>query len=724
MMPNGVLNMPDKIGGYEVESVIGKGTMGIVYKGKDPTFKRHVALKTIHPHLVNGPDDRLIKRSRAEADALGTLNHPNIVTIYDLIDHEGMPVIVMELAEGKTLYDHLAANPKVGVRDAMKIISQILDALEYAHGRGLIHRDIKPANIMIRERSTIKVMDFGVAKIQDSDATMKGEVFGAPNYMSPEQWRGKEVDVRTDIFAVGVLFYQLLTGVKPFEGDNFHQTRENVLTLDPEPPSYINPIIPSELNEIVLKAMARDRDQRYETAAEFRHAIEAAEETMLLPKDPTLPGAHHSDGTLRPVAVAKRPAWLIPSVVAALVLMLGGIGWMVWPDSKKPEPAIANIPAPPPVGVPQPPAPTTGRVDIRSEPSGARVTMINGDFVGVTPLTVNKSPGLYKFIIQLDGFEASTREVDVLSDKIASVTESLKPVAPPPTTTAAIAIPPRPEPAPVLADSPITPEPPISAPPRPSRVELQRELQLFIRRAGFRGIRVAITRDYVAIISGTVARVSDREQVISIVQNHAAIGNNFVDTHLRVSGEAPVAVAESPVVTTERPIATTENPKTKIRRELVAKLRGQGVAFRVLPNLRVLLTGRLASQDAMDNIIQMVQSTEGVTGIVNKIKLRGGTTVSVQTQPASSSTATTEAPTSGAVPIERMVKNINGALSQAKLQGGGSRTQIVAKNTGWNVIVISGSAEHQQQVNAAMQIARHAAAGNVQVKNDITVLGN
>ena len=696
MMPRGVLNMPDKIGNYEVESIVGEGTMGVVYKGKDPKFKRHVALKTIHQHLLTGPDDRLVKRSYAEAQALGGLNHSNIVTIYDLIDHEGMPVIVMEFAEGKTLFDHLATHDKVSVRDAIKIIAQVLDALEYAHGRGLVHRDIKPANIMIRERSTIKVMDFGVAKIQDSDVTLRGEVFGAPNYMSPEQWRGKEVDVRTDIFAVGVLFYQLLTGVKPFEGENFHQTRENVLTLDPDPPSYINPTLPSELNEIVLKAMAREREQRYQSAAEFRRAIEVAEETIALPpKDPTLPGMRKLDGTLRPGIPPKRQAWLIPGIGAVVAALLG-VSWYLWPTKTvpvKPEPVV------PPVIVAQPAAPLPpavkpkGRVDIRSEPSGARISMINGETLGVTPTTVTMEPGLYQLIIQLDGYEPLTRSVDVLSDQTATMAETLRPLPPPSEPTAGIVVEPKPGANTSAPPSVGTPARNIDAAPRPSRIEVQRELQLLIRKAGFPGIRVAVTRNYTAIISGTVARVADKEQVISVVQNHSIIKDNFIERNLHVS-------------------AAPDNPRAKLQQELRAKLRGQKVAFKVLPNSDVKLTGKLPSREAIDNVVQIVQGTEGVTGVVNKLTLRAG-----------KRSDRDPAPTNAALPIERLIKNINGALSQAKLQGSGTRTQIVAKEKGSD-IVLSGSAERPDQANMAMQLARHVAKGQAQVKNDITVLPN
>jgi serine/threonine protein kinase len=701
MMPRGVLNMPDKIGNYEVESIVGEGTMGVVYKGKDPKFKRHVALKTIHQHLLTGPDDRLVKRSYAEAQALGGLNHANIVTIYDLIDHDGMPVIVMEFAEGKTLFDHLATHGKVSVRDAIKIIAQVLDALEYAHGRGLVHRDIKPANIMIRERSSIKVMDFGVAKIQDSDVTLRGEVFGAPNYMSPEQWRGKEVDIRTDIFAVGVLFYQLLTGVKPFEGENFHQTRENVLTLDPDPPSYINPTLPSELNAIVLKAMAREREQRYQSAAEFRHAIEVAEETIALPpKDPTLPGMRKLDGTLRPAVRPSRPAWLVPGAAAAVAVLLGAT-WFLWPAKTTPiksEPAVASpVVVAQPVPPPAPVIKAKGRVDIRSEPSGASIAMINGESLGITPTTVSMEPGLYQLILKLDGYEPATRSVDVLSDQTTSLTETLSPTAPPAVPTAGIKVESLPVANPSAPPGDAVPEPNIDAAPRPSRIEVQRELQLLIRKAGFPGIRVAITRNYVAIISGTVARVADKEQVISIVQNHPIIKDNFIDRNLHVGG-------------------ASDNPRVKLTQELRAKLRGQKVVFKVMPNSEVVLGGRLPSQEQMDRIIQIVQSTEGVTGVVNKLTVRGAKRLPSETPIEPTKQAT--------LPIERLVKNINGALSQAKLQGAGSKTQIVAKNTGWNVIVLIGAAERQDQAHSAMQLARHAASGQVQVKNDITVLGN
>ena len=319
--------------------------------------------------------------------------------------------------------------------------------------------------------------------------------------------------------------------------------------------------------------------------------------------------------------------------------------------------------------------------------------MINGETLGVTPTTVTMEAGLYQLIIQLDGYETSTRSVDVVSDQTATMAETLRPLPPPSEPTAGIVVEPKPGANTSAPPSVATPAPNLDAAPRPSRIEVQRELQLFIRKAGFPGIRVAVTRNYVAIISGTVARVADKEQVISIVQNHPIIKDNFIDRNLHVS-------------------AAPDNPRAKLQQELRAKLRGQKVAFKVLPNSDVKLTGKLPSQEAIDNVVQIVQRTEGVTGVVNKLTLRAG-----------KRSDRDPAPTNAALPIERLIKNINGALSQAKLQGSGTRTQIVAKEKGSD-IVLSGSAERPDQANMAMQLARHVAKGQAQVKNDITVLPN
>ena len=684
MMPRSVLNMPEKIGNYEVQSVIGEGTMGIVYKGKDPKFSRFVALKTMHKHLLSGPDDRLVKRSYAEAQALGGLNHANIVTIYDLIEFEGMPVIVMEFAEGRTLYDYLEERSKISVRDALKIVSQVLDALDYAHSRGLIHRDIKPANIMIRDRASIKVMDFGVAKIQDSDMTMHGEVFGAPNYMSPEQWKGREIDARTDIFAVGVLFYQLLTGVKPFEGENFHQTRENILNVDPDPPSHINPTIPAELNEVVAKAMARERDARYQSAAEFRHALETAEETMALPpKEPTLPGVRNSDGSYRPkVRVnAARPGWLIPGASAGVAIFLAAMGWFWF------KPAQVEVPVsrPPVVTAPtQEAKKVVGRVRLTSEPTGARVTLSHGELLGVTPITITKEPGFYQIIVSKEGFEEIKSGMDVGHETDTTLNVTLTAMAPSPAAPLTPEpVVPKPVESKPTANLKIPPPQPIS-PPR----EVQRSIRATLNRIGHHGVRISVSKDYVAALSGTVKTEQGKDDVLGIARIEPGV-KEVIDQGLQVSSNA-------------------SEPNVRLTRELRAKLRGYKVAFTILAGGRVLLRGKLSTQEQIDTVVQIAQNTEGVRSVVSRLK-------------ANAPTASVPAATPSNY-TNNLVASINSALRSYRLQDTGERTNIRAKLGEWNVVVLTGSARNGDQAKTAMEAARRLVGAQMQIKNDITVL--
>ncbi len=278
-----------EVGPYRIVALIGRGGMGQVYQARDTRLDRDVALKFLPTDYVNTPD--ALERFRREARAISALNHPNICTLYDVGEHEGQPFLVMELIEGQSLKQRLTGSA-VGVDEALSIAVQVCEALEAAHAKGIVHRDIKPANIFIASRGAVKILDFGLAKLRsepqsrlesgldsaappsDSSITILGHAMGTASYMSPEQARGDDVDVRSDLFSLGVVLYQLTTGTRPFVRDTPAQTIEAVLAGQPVAPRLRNPAIPVRLERIILKALETDRLARYQTATELRAGLE------------------------------------------------------------------------------------------------------------------------------------------------------------------------------------------------------------------------------------------------------------------------------------------------------------------------------------------------------------------------------------------------------------------------------------------------------------------
>jgi eukaryotic-like serine/threonine-protein kinase len=269
----------DHIGKYEIRREIGRGAMGVVYEAYDPMIKRVVALKTIRQDQLSGEDSvQMINRFRREAQAAGRLNHPNIVSIYDFGEESGIWYIAMEFVTGRELKTCFEANERFRIPDVVKIMTQILGALDYSHRQGVIHRDIKPANIFLLTDGSVKVGDFGIAHIEASNLTQVGTVLGTPSYMSPEQIMGLPVDGRSDLFSAGVILYQFLTGERPFSG-SATTTMQKVLKEDPLPPSSINIQVLPVMDAVVRKALAKHTDERYQTAQEFADAVGAAAST-------------------------------------------------------------------------------------------------------------------------------------------------------------------------------------------------------------------------------------------------------------------------------------------------------------------------------------------------------------------------------------------------------------------------------------------------------------
>ncbi|RMD96220.1 MAG: serine/threonine protein kinase, partial [Calditrichaeota bacterium] len=266
-----------KIGRYIIEKEIGRGAAGRVYKAWDPKLDRTVVIKTVAYSLTADEDEisRLKTRVYREAKTAAKLNHPNIVVVYDVEDEKSFSYIVMEHVEGPNLRQLLNQERRLPPARAISIVKQICKALQFAHSEGVVHRDIKPSNILIVGKEKIKVTDFGIAKVVNHlTLTQTGRVVGTPSYMAPEQIEGTEVDARADIFSLGVVFYELLTGVRPFVADSLASLAYKIVHVEPVPPSLVNLELFEIYDDIIGTAMAKDPGQRYQTAGEFLQALE------------------------------------------------------------------------------------------------------------------------------------------------------------------------------------------------------------------------------------------------------------------------------------------------------------------------------------------------------------------------------------------------------------------------------------------------------------------
>ncbi len=255
-----------QIGRYKIRGELGRGAMGIVYRAQDPALDRVVALKTIL--LAEDAEGRqeYHKRFFQEAKAAGKLTHPHIVTTYDFGEEEGLAYMAMELLEGTELRTRMREGV-IPPAEAIDIARQIADGLGFAHERGVVHRDIKPGNIMILARGQVKIMDFGIARMRQADfKTSTGMVLGTPKYMSPEQIAGEPVDHRSDIFSLGIVLYEMLTGTRLFAGEDVPQITHNVTNVEHEPPTHVNPELPAMVDFIVARALKKDPDVRYQDA--------------------------------------------------------------------------------------------------------------------------------------------------------------------------------------------------------------------------------------------------------------------------------------------------------------------------------------------------------------------------------------------------------------------------------------------------------------------------
>lgn len=317
---------PAALGRYRIVGVLGRGGMGVVYEGHDPQIERAVAIKTIALDALNEQEKAMFEaRFRAEMRSAGRLQHHNIAALYDTGRDGGSAFIVMERVTGHDLKRRLVAGERFSVSQSVDITVQLLAALEFAHRRQVIHRDVKPANVMLQSDGVVKLCDFGVAQLTDSDATRtQGMVVGSLRYASPEQILGQPIDARTDVFSTGVLLFELLTGELPFRGQSDVEILHRIATDQAPSPRSIDPSIPIEIDDAVQRAMARDPADRFASAKEFARALGASSIPSLdtLPVMPLASSPAASPASVGAPAPGKFP-WAVAAGCGAILVALG-----------------------------------------------------------------------------------------------------------------------------------------------------------------------------------------------------------------------------------------------------------------------------------------------------------------------------------------------------------------------------------------------------------------
>ena len=397
------MDVGERLGKYEIRGTLGRGAMGVVYDGWDPAIERRVAIKTVR--LLREDSDAEaeegLARFRREAQAAGRLQHPNIVGVFDYGETAEFAYLVMEFVNGRTLKSVLDAQERFPIPEVARVMEELLDALQYSHEHGVVHRDIKPANMILTRDARVKVADFGVARIESSSMTQVGTVIGTPAYMSPEQLAGQPVDSRSDIYSAGVVLYQLLTGDRPYHGNNLTSIYHQALNSEPVPPSKLAMTVPPAFDPVVARAMAKRPQERYATAAQFAAAIGAAateqsaaatsaEPDATVVSRPGQPAPTPAVNRARPAAppppsgpstTAPAPAHtgnrtiLFAATAAAVLLLVGAGTWYVTqpgapgappaPEPSKPAAPvnpIAQAPTAPPAPEPSKPTPPSNPI--------------------------------------------------------------------------------------------------------------------------------------------------------------------------------------------------------------------------------------------------------------------------------------------------------------------------------------------------------------------------
>ena len=458
-----------KLGKYEISGILGKGAMGTVYDAHDPIIDRRVAIKTLAlPDATDTEAQQELARFKREAQAAGRLTHPNIIGVFDYGETAKLAYIVMEFVDGPSLKSLLDKNERFPPTETVRIIEELLTGLQFSHDRGVVHRDIKPGNVMLTRAGQVKIADFGIARVESSSMTQAGTIMGTPAYMSPEQFMGQTVDARTDIYSVGVLLYQMLTGERPFEG-SMTAIMHKVLNVSPPHPSELSVTAPESLDPVVARAMSKRPSQRYASASEFGQSLRAAfhgqtiapeiidtEATIIAaPAKVVAPAAapvvqEAAAPPLRsppPVSPEKRSILPLVAGITILAAGLGGGGWY-WLSQPSPLPAavIATAPMPVPVAAEPPSTPQPQSLPSPIPSSDPGLMPAPGVSPPPTDAAVPAAPG--SFIAQPAPSPVADAPSPAPDTTIAVAPTAIEPSPPPAQPTLEIAaVVPRPSPA-------------------------------------------------------------------------------------------------------------------------------------------------------------------------------------------------------------------------------------------------------------------------------------
>lgn len=371
-----------KYGRYEIIKELGRGAMGLVYQAHDPEIDRLIALKVLREDRLTSA--AFVQRFLKEARAIGRLSHPRIVTVYDVGQDHGTIYIAMELLQGEPL-NVLLEKKKFSPEEIANLGIQIAETLDYAHQKGIIHRDIKPSNILVQADGQIKITDFGIAHIEDPEASMQtqaGEILGTPAYMSPEQVMGQPADGRSDLFSLGIILYELSTGKRPFGGPNLAAIFQSITQDNPPSPTEINPAIPKILSQAIMRCLEKSPASRYPTGKELVEALRSVRE---VPRIPELKKE------------IKRPRRFLWYAIIAIVLFGGGLSYYLFKPVGVKEPAAVKE-AVKESAVKKEAAGEkikTGFLRLDSNPMEAQI-FINGVFKGKTPARLEVPAGTHE----------------------------------------------------------------------------------------------------------------------------------------------------------------------------------------------------------------------------------------------------------------------------------------------------------------------------------------
>jgi serine/threonine-protein kinase len=414
---------PESIGRFRVVGEIGRGANGVVYAAHDPVLGRDVAIKATPLAASDRERERTEASFIKEARAVAGLSHAHIVTVFDAGRTETLAYIAMERLHGRDLHEYLHGGSRLGVRQAAALMARIADAVHYAHKRGLIHRDIKPSNIFLTRDMKPKVLDFGVAMPRtDRDSLHRPRLIGTPNYMSPEQAQGMALDARSDVFSLGTILYEMLTGRRAFDDPDPEVVLDRVIHAEPQPLARLRPEVPEELARIVRKAMAKDVGARYQTAGEFRNDLATFSGSRELPA-PAAPRTPPATPRRQ-----RRPAARNWGAGAALLVVAAAAAWLAHSARREPvaAPAAAGprppaaAPAAPAVARPQPttkaaaaPTPAHGQLMLAIAPWGE--VLVDGQSRGVSPpLTrLQLPPGSYSIEVRNGQLPPLKARIDV-----------------------------------------------------------------------------------------------------------------------------------------------------------------------------------------------------------------------------------------------------------------------------------------------------------------------